>query len=69
MIRSKNTFKPFVSPSMSGSSDNGEILDGSVVLNSYSEKVAPQILAKMSPLEQPTPYQVDGMPDAVKADL
>lgn len=70
MIRNKLTFKPFHSLcSGSGVSDNTELLDGSVVLNSYSEKITPQVVASMSPLEHSTPYQVDELPDAVLEDI
>lgn len=70
MIRTKTNFVSFRSDcSGSGKTTNDLLLDGSVALGAYSEKVTPSTLAEMSPLEQQTPYQVDQMPDVVRAEI
>ena len=65
MIRTKNNFKPFIAPSSSGSSANTDLVDGAIPMNSYSEKVSLDLQNQMDKLSQPTPFQVETMPEGI----
>ena len=65
MIRTKNNFKPFQCPCGSGSSMNQDLIDGAIPMNSYSEKISLDLQNQMNELEQPTPFQVDQIPEGI----
>lgn len=65
MIRTKNNFKPFQCPCSAGSSLNSDLVDGAIPINSYSEKVSFDLQNQMDKLSQPTPFQVETMPEGI----
>lgn len=63
MVRTKTNFKPLTCRVGGvGKTLNEPLMDGSVVANSFSEKLTLSTLSKMDKLEQATPFQVDQIP-------
>lgn len=58
MVRTKTNFKPFFMSDCGGfgSSDNENLVDGSVILGAPSDKVTFAVQNAVNPLNAPTPF-------------